>query len=260
MGLFINEYQNPGVFKNTAEIKAPNQTEYRCNHLSEFILDQNTANEAFLRAIKGLRKSQYHYGHQQITQSYEMNAKLQELKELNIKHELVEKQVYNWLEKLEQQNHTIQLLIKDEQLGKNDLTVQIEKLDDTQNAIMSRLEHAEVTQVCIVNKLEDLSLENKEVLSHIEKVDIFNDEIMNKVNEQNQFRQIINEQFNNLEDGQKELTNRVDNQEGLMEKILRQIDHVRTSLFERTSFLEEKMEKIYHASIASYQKIKNGSE
>ena len=83
---------------------------------------------------------------------------------------------------------------------------------------------------------------------------------MNKVNEQNQFRQIINEQFNNLEDGQKELTIRVDNQEGLMEKILRQIDHVRTSLFERTSFLEEKMEKIYHASIASFQKIKNGSE
>ena len=62
------------------------------------------------------------------------------------------------------------------------------------------------------------------------------------------------ESINNMEETQNKLANRVESQEGLMEKVLRQIDHLRSILYERTNFLDEKIEKAYEYFNKIYSK------
>ena len=259
MGLFINDSQHPGVFKNNGELKASNQVEFRSNYLTDFMLSQEATNQSFLDNIIRLNNSQQQYGDQQITHWNEINKRLEYLKELNTQHELVEKQIQSGLQKLEQQNEKLHHLITEEQLGKQRLMEHIEHLDETQHNIKIRLDKSEETSGVIVQKIDDLSLKNVEVLSSMEQVSAFQHEAMAKMDEQHHFHHTITQQISGLEEAQKDLTSRVDLQEGLLEKIMRQIDHIRFSLYERTNFIEEKMEKLYQASIASFQKIKNGS-
>lgn len=258
MGLFINDSQHPEVFKNNGQLKASNQEEFRSNFLSEFLESQEATNQSFLEGIVRLNESQQRFANQHTTSWNEINKRLQYLKEINVQHELVEKQIQIGLQKLEQQNEKLQVLITEEQLGKKQLMDHIEQLDETQSDIKIQLDISEETNGVIVQKLDDLSLMNLDVLYNMEQVSAFNNEAALMMDEQSQFHQTISRQINNMEEAQKELTSRVDHQEGLMEKIMRQVDHVRLSLFERTNFLEEKMEKLYQASKASFQKIKNG--
>ncbi|MCM3357166.1 MAG: hypothetical protein ABS938_00880 [Psychrobacillus psychrodurans] len=259
MGLFINDSQHPGVFKNNGELKASNQVEFRSNYLSDFMLSQEATNQSVLENISRLNNSQQQYGDQQITHWNEINKRLEYLKDLNMQHEQVEKQIQTGLQKLEQQNEKLHHLITEEQLGRQRLMEHIEHLDETNHHIKVRLDSSEETNGVIVKKLDDLSLKNVEVLSNMDQMTAFQHEAITKIDEQHQFHHTIAQQMSGLEESQKGLTSRVDLQEGLLEKIMRQIDHIRFSLYERTNFIEEKMEKLYQTSIASFQKIKNGS-
>ena len=259
MGLFINESQHPGVFKNRGDLKAINQEEYRSNYLSEFMLQQHATNQSLLDTVTRLNNIQHRFNHEQVAQWSAITERLHDLKELHAKHELVEQQIQHGLEQLEQQNKSMQLSIADEQHGKKRLINHIQQIDEIQSNINRRLEAAEETNEEIVLKLNHLSSANLDVLSSLEKISSFNEEVVVKMEEQQQLHQKVSIQIDGMEDNQKDLLSRVDHQEGLIEKVMRQIDHVRTSLFERTNFLEEKMEKLYEASIASFQKIKNGS-
>lgn len=57
-----------------------------------------------------------------------------------------------------------------------------------------------------------------------------------------------------IEEAQKDVLDRVDNNEGLIEKVMRQIDHLRSILFERTNDLEEKIEKVLQNSVTFFKK------
>ena len=68
------------------------------------------------------------------------------------------------------------------------------------------------------------------------------------------FNKTMADQIANIEETQNKLSTRVESQEGLMEKVLRQIDHLRSILYERTSFLDGKIEKVYEYSNKTYTK------
>lgn len=108
----------------------------------------------------------------------------------------------------------------------------------------------------IVNRLDQFGVGNNEVVNRLEQVKSANEKMMSKIDEQHTLHQTMAKQVSTINKSQKELVNRVDAQEGLMEKIIHQIDNVRFNLFERTNFLEEKIEKLYKSSIEYIQKVK----
>ncbi|RKJ30791.1 hypothetical protein D7X33_41075, partial [Butyricicoccus sp. 1XD8-22] len=85
-----------------------------------------------------------------------------------------------------------------------------------------------------------------------------NDRVIQKIDEQSEIYQQIANKIDNIEDTQKEVMNRVDGQEGITQKIIHQIDNIRFILFERTNYLEEKVEKIYQQAVEYFQKVKTG--
>lgn len=118
MGLFINESQHPTVFKNTGELNAVNQVECRSDYLSELVKEQQASNKSFHVAINGLRNAQNNFDRRQWRQWNEIKGRLSELKEINAQHEKMEHQVIDWLEKLENQNKKLQMIMMNEQRGK----------------------------------------------------------------------------------------------------------------------------------------------
>src|SRR5699024_8050790 len=61
-----------------------------------------------------------------------------------------------------------------------------------------------------------------------------------KMDDQITKQQIIIDQMSTQAETQDDLNKRLENQEALTEKLLRQVDHLRSILFERVSFLAEK--------------------
>lgn len=118
MGLFINESQHPTVFKNTGELNAVNQVECRSDYLSELVKEQQASNKSFHVAINGIRNAQYNFDRRQSRQWNEIKGRLSELKELNAQHEKMEHLVIDWLEKLENQNKKLQMIMMNEKRGK----------------------------------------------------------------------------------------------------------------------------------------------
>ena len=73
---------------------------------------------------------------------------------------------------------------------------------------------------------------------------------------QNQLSQQISKQA----DTQLEVLNRLENQEALTEKILRQIDYFRATLFERTNYLAEKIDTGYNYAVSYVSKLMTGTD
>ncbi len=72
-----------------------------------------------------------------------------------------------------------------------------------------------------------------------------------KMNEQLDHQQQLVQRLLQQEEAQKVIIGRLDNQEGVIEKMGRQLDHLRGILYERTNVLTEKIENSY-AMTASY--------
>lgn len=68
------------------------------------------------------------------------------------------------------------------------------------------------------------------------------------------------EQIENKETIQEELLTRMKQQEALMEKVLRKIANFRSILFERTSFLTDKIEDNYHLTTTFIYNLLSGSD
>ena len=70
----------------------------------------------------------------------------------------------------------------------------------------------------------------------------------------------MKEQLLKQEKTQQAVISRIENQEGLTEKLLRQMDHLRTVLYERSNFLAEKIEGSYLSTSHFISRLLAGSE
>ena len=117
MGLFMKDDEHSGLFKNNGRLIDNNQTDFRSDYLSDMIKDQQTSNQLIQRTIQALKNAQNRSNQRQIKEWKTLDKQLNELKELNTKHEQIEKQVMDWLEKLEARHAELQTTMTDEQLG-----------------------------------------------------------------------------------------------------------------------------------------------
>lgn len=232
MGLFINKSQHPDVFKNNGQIIDSNQVFFRKNHMADLIEEQQKTNETLQQSLSELKSFYYKQSNRQTNQwNYLQNGIINQRK-LNQKHEKVENQVLEWLEKLDEKNSTLQLTLKDEVIFKQEMK----------------------------NYMDTLNHSNSEVVNKLDKYGLANEQLELKVDEQLNMQNQLSQQISKQADNQQEVLNRLENQEALTEKIIRQIDYFRATLFERTNYLAEKIDTGYNYAISYVSKLMTNND
>lgn len=232
MGLFINKDDHPEVFHNPNSLQDPNQHFAKIDYLSELITGQKEAYESLRHSFRDLKDYHQQQETNQMNQWNDIIAQLKELRENHQQQKEFASHVMNWLIKLDEESNKLQGILENEGQLKQEMIDQIQILNQSNQEMMKRLEQYESTN-------HDLSV---------------------KMNEQIERQQQISEQFSKQEDRQNEVLTRLDNQEALTEKILRQINHIRSILFERTNYLAEKIESGYKITSSYVYKLMTGSD
>ncbi len=231
MGLFINNDKHPDVFKNNEQIIDSNQGFFRKSHTADLIEEQQLANEALQKSLSELKDLYHKQSNRQTRQFKFLHNGISEQKKLNFQHEKVDNQVLSWLEKLDEKNSTLQMTIKDEVVFKQEM-----------KHYMDTLNHS-----------------NSEVVSKLDKYGLANEQLNLKVEEQLDMQNQLSQQIFKQADNQLAVLNRLENQEALTEKILRQIDYFRTTLFERTNYLAGKIDTGYNYAASYFTKLMPGT-
>lgn len=229
MGLFINNNEHPNVYKNKEEIATQNQSEYKFNFLTELVREQRDANDSLHHSFRDLIMLYEQQGNAHTDQLMELGNHLNELRVISGEHERFEHNVIDMLSKLDKGYEVV-----------------LENDDKLREELFE--------QISVIGKT------NEEIVSRLEKYDTANEQLAKKLSEQLEMQKQLAERVDQQEGKQDAVSSRLENQEALTEKILREIHHIRTILFERTSYLAEKIENGYKATSSYIYKLISGSE
>ncbi|MEH6938217.1 hypothetical protein V7056_10185 [Bacillus sp. JJ664] len=222
MGLFINKHDHPDVYKNIEKIQAQNQSLVRHNALTKLIKEQQLSNTNLVNSIAEL-KPQY--------------------------EQLEEMQTTQW-------NHMKEQI--------NDLIVSSRNSEDLENMMLKRLhsieESEKLLKESIIDQMNSLSETYQELVSRMEKNESSNEHLTLLLNKQLELQKEVADTLQKQEEFQTGVLNRLDNQEALTEKISRQLNHIRSIIFERTDFIATKLEDSYKKTSAYVYKLINGTE
>lgn len=232
MGLFINRNGHPDVFKNNIGILGRNQEHYKIDPLAEWMQEQREATHSVgdqFNIMETLLKQQKN---SQSNQLKSIHNRLNEIKESDIRHENFGNDVMESLKKVETKNEMLQ----------------------------RTLEHERTINREFIGRVNEVSQINEEIVNRMETLTSANEEIVVKMNEQLDYQKLLSEQILTQKDVQKDMISRLDNQEGLLGKIVRQLDYLRSVLYERTHFLSEKIEGSYSMTSSYISKLLTRSD
>ena len=229
MGLYINHNSHQGIFKNKEDISAPNQGFFIRNHMEEMIKAQEKVNASMEKAIANMNSYQKQQDGIQQGKWLEMQEHLQRLLDMNTKHEQVEGHVMKQLLMLDEKNELLSNMIKENTSDEN-------------------------------NKMKQMHASQQEILSKLKGYETEAQRLIGKIDEQALLHQQLAKRVSEQENSQGEMLDRMENQEALTQKMLRQFDHFRSSLFERTAFLAEKIEESAKFTSAYMTKLLSGKD
>ncbi|PFP25832.1 hypothetical protein COJ96_18925 [Bacillus sp. AFS073361] len=96
--------------------------------------------------------------------------------------------------------------------------------------------------------------------NRLERSEAMNHQLVKQMNEQLEIQKEVSEKMTKQEEFQGGVLLRLDNQEALMDKISRQINHIRSILFERTNYLAAKIDDGYKITSSYVYKLMTGTE
>jgi len=111
-----------------------------------------------------------------------------------------------------------------------------------------------------INQWNHIGNQLTELKSRLERYEDANHQLVLKMNEQLDLQKEVAEKIAKHETFQGDVLQRLDNQEALMDKISRQINHIRSILFERTNYLAAKIDDGYKITSSYVYKLMTGSE
>ncbi|MEH7085517.1 hypothetical protein V7139_22645 [Neobacillus drentensis] len=94
----------------------------------------------------------------------------------------------------------------------------------------------------------------------MEHYEAANHQLVLQMNEQLELQKVVAEKMSKQEEFQGGVLQRLDNQEALMDKISRQINHIRSILFERTNYLAAKIDDGYKITSSYVFKLMTGTD
>ncbi|MCM3569574.1 hypothetical protein [Neobacillus mesonae] len=229
MGLYMNKRQNPGLYKNNKSIQEPNQAYSRRDFLTEIMKEQEQANAALKHSLAELKSRTMTQEKSHLQQWNQVDQQLTELRKNNLEQKDFEQQIIQFLQTLKEKNIHFEKALEDEALIKENMLEKVNELSESLQEMKQRLEVQDKTNQQMTKQIDE-QLE-------IQK---------NTAAKQEEF--------------QGEVLQRLDNQEALTEKMLRQLNHIRSIIFERTNFLASKIEDGYKLTSSYVYKLMTGSE
>ncbi|WP_163969355.1 hypothetical protein [Oceanobacillus halotolerans] len=221
MGLYMNTQDHPAVFKNNGELKEPNQAYYRYDAFSELLQEQKSINKSLTLAYRDLQTLYQQQEHKQANEWQAINQRIELLQKQQEQQEHVEKQLMEGLALLEENQKTLE-------------TNMSQELAEVKQDVAEDMENISVSQGTIESQLYEIGNYQQHVQDQLAELVKLQEKMAEKVSTQ--------------DEKQNDVLNRMDNQEALLQKTVRQIDHIRSILYERASFLVEKMESIFKIS------------
>lgn len=232
MGLFINHNEHPKVFKNNGKILEPNQGYFHKDNFADMIHEQKEINQSLTNAFHEIKSMYHRQQHANASKWKNIGDQLQALNKREREHEKFEHQTMEWLAKLERNNQQLQHILENEDTMKKEVAGKVESLNESSRDIVERLAAYES----------------------------INQKMTQKVNELAEMNRGMAERVAGQDKAQEEMLDRLENQEALMEKFHRQISEFRSILFERSSFLAEKIEDSYNLTSSYFYKLVSGSD
>jgi len=232
MGLFINKQAHPNLYKNNSQLAAPNQVESRQDFLTELMKEQQKANIALNQALAELQTRYQQQTDAQTTHWKQVDYQLIDLKNSTIRQQKFENEMVTNLHSIHEKNVQLEAMVEKETQEKETLTAQINQISKTCDSIADRLDKNEETQ-------QQLAMQMKEQL---------------------EMQKQAAEKLTKQEEIHGGMLKRLDNQEALLDKFARQLNHIRSILFERTNYLAGKIDDGYKLTSSYVYKLMTGSE
>ncbi|PFN97739.1 hypothetical protein COJ85_22135 [Bacillus sp. AFS076308] len=232
MGLFINKKEHPNLFKNSRQLKESNQVESRQDFLTELMKEQQKANMALNRALAELQTRYQQQTDAQNTHWKQVDYQLSDLKNSTFRQQKFENEMVTNLHSLHEKNVHLEAIIEKETQVRESLSGQINQISKTCDSIADRLDKNEETQ-------QQLAMQMKEQL---------------------EMQKQAAEKLTKQEEIHGGMLKRLDNQEALLDKFARQLNHIRSILFERTNYLAGKIDDGYKLTSSYVYKLMTGSE
>ena len=229
MDLFMNREAHPEVFINDLDgIKPNNQRIFTIDPLTE----QKEANLSLQRRLNDLESLLEQQDTQQTNQLQTIHKFLDGLRDREMTQEQFESEVMESFVQLHAENHSFQRKLADEHVFNRQVAKQV----------------------------RDVSQLTTELTGSVEGVVRANEEISREVKEQVTHQQRLSEQLVKQKDLQQTILSRLAKQEGLTERMMKQVDHLRSVLYERSSFLAEKIGGTYSTTSHFISKLLVGNE
>lgn len=218
MGISKNSNVEPNIFHMKNKDISSNQKEFRVNFLQQLLLEQLKMNHSLRNSVEHVSKSL------QITNSTQTNH-----------HQLMIDKLHNHEQFYEHMQQYIQKQEMTNELILNKLTA----LEERNEAILEKMEAERLLTQAILDQqsTHDQALskltanleEEESVITQIKK----QDELFNEFNSKLELQEV----FHNT------VMERLDQQEGIMKKIIGELDHLRSIIYERASHIAEKIEE-----------------
>lgn len=232
MGVYINRNSHPNLFQNSKPIEAQNQDYFHSDYMRELITNQKELHESLERALKSFKITFQKHQYSEDKRWGSINKQIQELSQSSERQDSFMTQAREWLGMLEKNNLELQKIIQHDSIVKEDMKEEISRIHQSNRDIVGQLAAYENLNEQLVGKMDEL-------------VELY-DSMSTKITEQNEKQDTV---IDNLE-----------KQEAMMEKSYRQLSNLRSILYERTSFVAEKIEESYRLTSSILYKFLSGSD
>lgn len=237
--VYIKNQQNPLLYKQSTTVEATsNQQIFRRNYLHEFMENQQHMNGELKHASTHLNTLLQETKHEQHKYYQELTKQLVDQ----------EKRTVPLLENINKQEEVYELFIQ-----------KFSAIDSFNKDIIKKHEEDGVMNQTIIDQL---TLQDTAINQFAKKLDQFKEQHSN-VSEQLVSQKEINDQILNTieiqESFHKTILERLDQQEAINLKTSRELDSLKATIFERISFVVEKIEENYRQITGYFSQLFNKS-
>lgn len=154
MSLFINSDECLKVYKNNAEIIAPNQDVFKRDSTMEMIEAQKQANDVLRRSFQEVEDATVKQARTQSRRMASVRYNLKQLNDRQIEQQEMENDVASLLEKYNEKNEELSMKIGEQIELQKEMSRQLTKQEDFQADMTNRLDRQEALTEKMIRKMD----------------------------------------------------------------------------------------------------------
>lgn len=231
VGLFFNRKNDLNIYKGE-QISERNQAIYRSDSVTKAIEVQKKAFDEMNVKYSDMEKQIKKQRRIQSDRWKTTSMRFDEIVDNQSQHHQFEKDAIEALDRLDRQNIELQNVLNQKKKANEDLVNQINMLNHANSEIAERLDKFDTDQEILLQKMDE------------------------QLEKQHQFSVSLEEQKTT----QLAMVDKLEQQEGLIDKMMRQMDFLKSVVFERSHFIAEKIDKSYQLTTTYISSLKGKSK